>query len=183
MLVGRKAEIEDLNDALFSKNAEFIVSYGRRRVGKTYLIEQVFQRDAVVYFAATGIQHAPMADQLSEFCNALKAVFYPKTPIQTPVSWLEAFKFLQNAIEEKVDNQKIVIFLDEFPWLCSRKSRLLQALDYYWNHYWRKDPRIKLVVCGSSASWIINKIIQNKGGLHNRHTRRILLRPDLANLW
>lgn len=177
MLIGRETEIQILNEALNSNNAEFIVSYGRRRVGKTYLIEQTYQKKGVTYFNATGIQRAPMKDQLLEFTNSLQSTFYPDFNIMTPSSWLEAFFTLHKAIEKTPKNKKVIIFLDEFPWLCSRKSKLLQALDYYWNHHWRKDVRIKLIICGSSASWIINKIINNKGGLHNRFTRRIILKP------
>ena len=74
-------------------------------------------------------------------------------------------------------DQPLVIFMDEFPWMATQNSKLLQTLDYYWNQYWSKDSRIKFIVCGSSASWIINKIVHNQGGLHNRLTKEILLEP------
>jgi uncharacterized protein len=92
-------------------------------------------------------------------------------------NWDETFRLLTNVMENVEKNKKIVLFFDELPWLASKKSRLLQTLDYYWNQYWSMDKRLKLVVCGSSASWIINKIINNRGGLHNRITESIHLEP------
>lgn len=177
MLVGRKQELDELNDAYQSKQAEFIAVYGRRRVGKTFLIEQAFSEKTKYFLHVTGIQHAPMKDQLAEFAHAVSETFYPGINIQAATSWLDAFRALTTAINAISKRQKIVIFLDELPWLCSKRSRLLQALDYYWNHTWSKDKRITLIICGSSASWIINKIIRNRGGLHNRVTQQILLKP------
>jgi len=73
--------------------------------------------------------------------------------------------------------QKIVLFFDEFPWMATKRSGLLSALEYFWNRHWTHDPRLKLIICGSSASWIIEKIVNNKGGLHNRVTRTMILEP------
>jgi len=92
----------------------------------------------------------------------------------------ETFEILTNAIEQ-AHNKKIVLFFDELPWMATRNSRILQAVDYYWNQYWSNDPRIKLIICGSSASWIIHKIIKNKGGLYNRITRKMHLKPFKLN--
>lgn len=98
-------------------------------------------------------------------------------PLQAPASWLDMFELLTKAINTQNKKKKIVLFFDELPWLVTPRSRLLSAIDYYWNKFWVDNPNIKLIVCGSVASWIIKKIIQNKGGLHNRITRQILLEP------
>ena len=98
-------------------------------------------------------------------------------PIKQPTSWLDAFFILINHLKQQDSSQKKVVFFDEFPWMATQNSRLLQALDYYWNQYWSQDKRIKLIICGSSASWIIKNIINNRGGLHNRITQKIILEP------
>lgn len=177
LFIARQQEQAELLEAYKTAQAEFIVLYGRRRIGKTFLIEESYGKQKGYYFQATGIQNGKLKEQLEHFSQEIGKTFYQGANISTPASWLKAFETLTNAIKIVSANEKIVIFLDELPWLCTKKSRLLQALDYYWNHIWRKDKRIKLVICGSSASWIIKKILQHKGGLHNRYTRTILLKP------
>lgn len=179
LLTARQAEQAELLEAYKSPQAEFIVLYGRRRIGKTCLIENLYGngKQKGYYFQATGIQNGALKEQLEQFSLGIGKCFYHGANISTPSTWLKAFEALTKAIELAPANQKVVIFLDELPWLCTKRSRLLQAIDYYWNQYWKKDKRIKLVVCGSSASWIIKKILHNKGGLHNRNTRTLLLKP------
>jgi hypothetical protein len=111
------------------------------------------------------------------FEKAIGKVFYNSASIKTSPTWMEAFEELNSAINNLSGTKKIVIFIDELPWMATRRSRILQALDYYWNNYWLKNKRLKLVICGSSASWIIKNIIYNKGGLHNRYTRCLLIKP------
>lgn len=175
-LVGRKFEQDELNDVLNSKTAEFLVIYGRRRIGKTYLIEEFFKNKQCVFFHLTGIQDALLHEHLSEFAKILGNTFYHGANLIPPDTWLNAFTELTKAIENNPE-QKIILFFDELPWLASKRSRILQALDYYWNRVWSKNKNIKLIICGSSASWIMKNIINNKGGLHNRYTRSILLKP------
>ena len=91
------------------------------------------------------------------------------------------FKKLSGLVAKLPLNKKVVLFLDELPWLATKKSSLLEALDYYWNRFWSHDERFKLIVCGSSVSWIINNIISNKGGLYNRVTQQIKLDPFTLN--
>lgn len=178
MITGREKESAILLEAFQSKQAEFIVLYGRRRIGKTYLIEQLSLMQKAYFFHVTGIKDAPIKEQLSEFAEGIGKTFYQGARIAAQKTWLEAFKDLSNAIESALPkNKKVIIFLDELPWLCTKRSRLIQAIDYYWNRFWKNNPKIKFVICGSSASWIINKIIHNKGGLHNRYTQQMLLRP------
>jgi len=118
-----------------------------------------------------------MRDQISNFTQRLGEVFLDGITPQVQDNWNETFKLLTDLIDRIPKNKKVIIFLDELPWMATRKSRLLDAIDYYWNQYWSKENRIKLIVCGSSASWIINKIINNKGGLYNRVTETIHLKP------
>ena len=69
-------------------------------------------------------------------------------------------------IDNVSHNKNIILFFDEFPWMATKNSKLIQNLDYYWNQHWSSNKAIKLIICGSSASWIIDKIVNNKGGLH-----------------
>lgn len=176
VIIGRKVEQKTLLNAFQSKNAEFIVIYGRRRIGKTYLIEQFFSSQKAIFFRATGIQGGKLKGQLKEFAKGIGNVFYKGATIATPDSWMDAFEELTKGVDNVEDNEKVVLFLDELPWMATKRSGLLSALDYYWNHYWSKNSRLKLVVCGSSAFWIIKNIIYNKAGLHNRTTKEILLK-------
>ena len=177
MLVGRNVEIQRLNRAFLSTEAEFVVIYGRRRVGKTYLIRQFFTEQPCLFFQATGLQKGNLKKQLENFAFALSETFTNNVLMQTPASWDDAFRSLTRLIESRSANGKTIIFLDELPWIASKKSGLLEALNYHWNHAWSKNPNIILVACGSSASWLINNIIYNKGGLHNRCTCEIKLDP------
>jgi uncharacterized protein len=125
----------------------------------------------------TGIRKAPLKEQLEEFSKQIGVTFYSGAPISIRKRWRDAFEDLSQAITKIPKNKKIVLFLDELPWMVTPRSKLLSALELYWNRYWVFDDRIKLIVCGSATSWIIEKIINNKGGLHNRVTRPIHLRP------
>jgi AAA+ ATPase superfamily predicted ATPase len=177
-LVGRKEEQIILQDFFNSDRPEFLAVYGRRRIGKTYLIRQFFQEKNCVFFNSTGVQKGDMKLQISRFTKEIENIFYKGTKIQKGKTWFEVFDSLTDAIKKFVPKeQKIVLFFDEFPWMATHRSGLLQALDHLWNQSWSNDSRIKLILCGSSASWIINKIINNKGGLHNRITRKIQLMP------
>jgi len=177
-ILGRQDEIILLKEILYSELPQFLAIYGRRRVGKTYLIRNYFtEKEQVVFFDATGLKSASMLDQLANFTIRISEVFYNGVKLQPDKNWRSIFKTLTDTFKTIPKNKKIVIFLDEFPWMATNKSGLLQSLDYFWNQYWSKDDRVKLIICGSSASWILEKIINNKGGLHNRITASILLEP------
>ncbi|MFM8455094.1 MAG: AAA family ATPase, partial [Gammaproteobacteria bacterium] len=180
-IVGRVSELQELKDAFLSNKAEFIALYGRRRIGKTYLVHNYFSKQKCIYFHAVGLQKGTLKNQLKNFTDAISETFYDNEPIQAANSWLEAFARLTKSIdsfnEKNKAKNKIILFLDELPWMVTQKSGFLEALDYYWNRNWSNNSNIKLIVCGSSASWIIRKIIYNKGGLHNRVTRQIILKP------
>ena len=176
-VVGRKEEIHTLKEMLSSKQAEFLAIYGRRRVGKTFLIRNFFEKKDVLFFDVTGSKDGPMADQIKHFTIQIGKIFYQGAKLKAGKNWDETFEILTKAIDSKNDNKKIVLFFDEFPWMETKNSRLIQNLAYYWNQHWSRNNKIKLIICGSSASWIISKIINNKGGLHNRLTRKIHLAP------
>lgn len=180
LLVGRQAEQEQLNHYMRSPKAEFIAVYGRRRVGKTYLISENCQHKGF-YFELTGIKDASLSTQLSIFAEKYSKTFLNNISIEQPNSWLNAFSILTLELEKIKKNQKIILFFDELPWFASRKSGFLEALDYYWNHTWSRMPNLKLIVCGSAASWMLDNLINAKGGLYNRITHTILVRPFTLN--
>lgn len=175
MIIGRNREQQLLAKAYSATESEFIVIYGRRRIGKTYLIREYFAAQDCQFFHVTGIQDGTIKNQLKKFTEALSQVFFEDTPLEVLADWDAAFNLLHKQIIKYT--KKVVIFLDELPWMATKKSGLLQEIDYYWNHHWSKMSNMILIVCGSSASWLIQKIIYNKGGLHNRVTSQIRLLP------
>lgn len=176
-MICRDKEQEILSDLLKSKRAEFLAIYGRRRVGKTFLIREFFKKQSIILFSVAGSKEGNLTEQISHFTKVIGDTFYNGVLIKESKSWDQTFALLTKAIKDQPLKKKIVLFFDEFPWMATPKSRLLQSLDYYWNQYWSQNKNIKLVICGSSASWIINHIVNNTGGLHNRITKQILLEP------
>jgi AAA+ ATPase superfamily predicted ATPase len=180
-ILGRKNEVDTLEEMLASNRPEFLAIYGRRRVGKTFLIREFFKNKNIVFFKVTGMKDGAMSEQIKNFTKQISETFYNNAPLESKKSWDATFELLTSAIQNVAKNKKIVLFFDELPWMATSKSKLLQNLDYYWNQYWSDNKKIKLVVCGSSSAWIINKIVENKGGLHNRITRQIHLSPFKLN--
>ena len=172
-IVGRKKEIDLLNRIVESGEPEFIAIYGRRRIGKTFLIKQFFNNKFTFYFS--GSENSTMKMQLENFKLAFQDCF--GTTIPTPESWSLSFEILKNAIRRIRKRGRKVIFIDEMPWLATMGSNFIQSFEYWWNTYASSNPDILLIVCGSSTSWMLNKIIKNRGGLHNRVTRQINLQP------
>jgi len=177
-IVGRWHEQAKLGKAYQSKRAELIAVYGRRRVGKTFLIRNFFPKKGGIFFQITGLHQGTSMAQLKEFTKEIKNVFFPKqAQLEPSTNWMDAFELLTETIKLQIGTKKIVLFFDELPWMAIRSAKLLQALEYYWNRHWVSMPQIKLIVCGSASSWIINNIIKNKGGLHNRVTLRLPIEP------
>lgn len=172
MLIGRKKEKEQLLSALHSEQSEFIAVYGRRRVGKTYLIREAY--DYHFAFQHAGLANSNMQKQLKNFKASLQKIGMKKIPSIT--CWLDAFFALEQWLETCQEGRKI-IFLDELPWMDTPRSDFVSALEHFWNGWATTRKDIVLIVCGSATSWIIEKIINNHGGLHNRLTKRILLQP------
>ena len=180
IIVGREVEQDQFQRVLESNEAEFVSVYGRRRVGKTYLIRNFFENKKCIFFQTSGMKNGPQEAQLSEFKREIERTFYGNVRngfLGEPKNWMDALSLLTEAINLNKERQKIILFLDELPWMATHKSGLLSALDYYWNRFWVNNPRIKLIICGSAASWIIENVLNNKGGLHNRVTLRIHLEP------
>jgi uncharacterized protein len=171
-IIGRNNEKNILLDALSSTQSEMIAVYGRRRVGKTFLIESVFENK--ICFSISGIHKGSLKNQLNEFS---KVLFPQKKDRQVIVNWFDAFDLLEAHVEAIKGKQKKVIFIDELPWLDTPKSRFIAAFEHFWNTWAAKRTDIIVVVCGSAASWMIKKILNSKGGLHNRVTIRIRLLP------
>ncbi len=179
-IIGRQYEQRQLKKIFQSKQAEFSAVYGRRRVGKTFLIRKFFEKQECIFFQSVGVNKASLNKQLEKFKKEIESTFYQGkrgSRLSAFPSWHDAFQALTDAIELFANKQKVVIFLDEIPWMSTPKSGLLEALDYYWNRYWSNDKRIKLIICGSAASWIINNILHDTGGLHNRVTLRLPIEP------
>ena len=175
-LVGRKEEQKILKELLTSNESEFVAIYGRRRVGKTFLINTVYKKEIV--FEITGLNKAKQATQLENFANLLNKRQHKPIYLATPPkSWLQAFYMLQDYIEQLKYRKKYVVFIDELPWLATGKSGFLLALENFWNSWASKRNDIILVVCGSAASWMISNVVKSRGGLHNRITKRIRLLP------
>jgi AAA+ ATPase superfamily predicted ATPase len=175
-IVGRLTEQEVLAKVVNSSEAEFVAVYGRRRVGKTYLISEYFQAQKT-YFELTGIQQGSLRDQLDNFVDAVTRSSLTNLTIARPASWADAFRQLIGLLEGRTEQGPKVLFFDELPWLASRKSKFLQALGHFWNTWASRRNDIIVIVCGSAASWMLDKVINNRGGLHNRITRRIRLMP------
>ncbi|HEX9513844.1 MAG TPA: ATP-binding protein [Puia sp.] len=172
--IGRAKEKGLLQNALNSGRSELIAVIGRRRVGKTHLIRQVF--GDLLDFEMTGMQHTAMPVQLTNFTNKLTEYSKPELPIKAPANWLEAFNLLQTYLSRKRANHKKVIFFDEVPWIATTRSGFLEALGHFWND-WAAYNHVVIVICGSAASWMIQQVVHHKGSLHNRITLLIHLQP------
>ena len=175
-ILGREREKGILEQIRSSTEPEFLAVYGRRRVGKTFLISQFFKNEEL-YFELTGTRKGRMHDQLANFADVCTRSLADGLPVAVPKSWREAFSILVTALERRPTRGKTVLFFDELPWLASPNSRFLEALGYFWNSWASRQKDLVLIVCGSAASWMIQKVIDHKGGLHNRVTRRIRLMP------
>ena len=172
--IGREAEKNILLKAMNSREAEMVAVIGRRRVGKTFLVRSVFNNN--LDFELTGIQNAPIKEQLENFTTRLNDHARPILPFQQPLNWLQAFHQLATYLTSIKKEEKWVVFLDELPWMATRRSDFIRALGWFWNSWASRQP-VVVVICGSAASWMIQNVVQDKGGLHNRITRRVHLMP------
>jgi len=173
MLIGRQDEQRRLREYFGSMKAEFVAVYGRRRVGKTFLVTETFA-DAIT-FAATGSESSDKAVQLENFDNALRR--YGSTHSEVPKSWPAAFELLIRLLEQKAADDRLVVFIDELSWFDTRSSGFIPALEHFWNSWGSAQSRLLLVACGSVTSWIMSNLINGHGGLYNRITGTIHLKP------
>ena len=170
-MIGRTKEIEDLNRLYESDESEFVAVYGRRRVGKTYLVRETFADRFA--FHHTGLPNATKHQQLVHFKESLVAA---GARVKTPRNWFEAFHALRDVVALSVFRRKVV-FIDELPWMDTAKSDFLMALEMFWNEWASARKDVMLIVCGSAAAWMVKNLFRNRGGLHNRVTARICLQP------
>ena len=170
MITGRTKERRLLNEALRDDRSHFIAVYGRRRIGKTFLIRECF--DYRFTFQHAGVSDGSFQEQLSAFAASLKdAGLSPETTLQ---SWTEAFEGLKDLIRQSTEKRK-VLFIDELSWMDTPKSRLIQALENFWNGWASARKDIVLILCASATSWMLSRIVHHKGGLYNRLTEQIHL--------
>ena len=169
--IGRNIEIQQLDNIMASGKAEFVAIYGRRRVGKTFLIQEYFHNDFA--FSATGIIDGSRDEQFFSFTTSLIHAGYVG---RQPKTWLEAFEMLKTIMEKKkVKNGRRVIYIDELPCFDTLRSGFVRALGYFWNTWASLHNDVILIVCGSATAWMVDNIIDNHGGLHDRITHSIYL--------
>lgn len=172
-MVGRTKEQRELLEALSSDEAQLIAVYGRRRVGKTFLVRETF-RDRF-YFQHAGLAHGSMAEQLAAFhASLVRAGMRDVPPIR---NWREAFGALESFIAAGGSRRKKVVFIDEMPWMDTPKSKFVMWFEAFWNGWCSARKDVVFVICGSATSWIVKKVFRNRGGLYNRVTNRIHLLP------
>lgn len=174
ILVGRKAETKQLESIMASKEAEFVVVYGRRRVGKTFLVNTFFHDDYA--FKLTGLAKNSKREQLANFTATLNR-YGNGRKFTKPRTWFEAFDKLRDLLEGLPMNGKRIVFIDELPWMDSRGSNLISAIEHFWNDWAVTQNDLILIVCGSATSWMTKNILKNRGGLHNRVTQKVYVRP------
>ena len=173
-LIGRQEEQDILLKTLTSGESEMVAVFGRRRVGKTFLIKQVYQEHIV--FEMTGLQNGNTKEQLQNFSIQLATLSKNDVPVKQPSNWLDAFFMLSQFLDNQPStDKKRVVFLDELPWMAGAKSGFIMGLGWFWNS-WAEQRNVVVVICGSATSWMIQKIVNDKGGLHNRITKRIFLK-------
>lgn len=173
MIIGREKEQSELLSLLEKEESQFCAVYGRRRVGKAYLIRETFNYQFC--FQHTGIAKGTLRQQLTAFRNSLTAA---GLKCSIPKTWIEAFELLKQLVNNAPAGKK-VLFIDDLPWMDTPKGNLIGALENFWNGWAtvRRDKDIVLIVCGSATSWISKKLMKDKGGLRGRLTNRIRLLP------
>lgn len=172
-LIARQRECEELQKALDSDESEFVTVCGRRRIGKTYLIEQFF--NGKYDFKYVGGHNKRTRDQLNAFARALHT--YSDKPQLQFSDWYQAFNALEDYLSSLATDRKIIIFIDEMPWMDTKRSNFVTALESFWNGWAVGRQNILLVATGSATSWMTDKLLKNRGGLYNRIRSRIYIRP------
>lgn len=183
-LIGRKKEIEELSELYNSNKAEFVAIYGRRRIGKTFLVDEALK--GKITFRHAGLSPVDEANEKNSLKNQLRH-FYLSLQLQgmkrskCPTTWMEAFFMLSHFLESKDNGTRQVIFLDELPWMDTPRSGFITAFEGFWNTWACHRDNIMLVCCGSANSWMLNNLVNNHGGLYGRTTYEIKLSPFTLN--
>jgi len=176
MILERKKELIELNRLQQSNKAEFLAIYGRRRIGKTYLISNFFNNENNIYFSLMGIKQGKEDDHKELFLEEIGSSFNQEININETLSWTKLFKLLGNEINKLKTNKKIIIFIDELPRFCANKSIFLEHLAIFWEQFAVPYQNIILIISGSSASWMIDNVINATGSLYDRITHTMELR-------
>ncbi len=181
-MIGREKEVQKLKELYNSGEAEFVAIYGRRRVGKTYLVSETFAGKMAFHHAGLSPVEleesnggTPLRKQLKHFYNSL--LLHGMKKSRCPDNWLDAFLMLEMFLQEKDDGKRQVVFLDELPWMDTQKSGFLTAFEGFWNTWGCFRKNLMVIICGSATTWIKNKLIDNNGGLYGRLTDEIKLSP------
>lgn len=174
-ITGREEEKSILDYISTSGRAELVAVYGRRRVGKTYLVKTHLGKQ--INFHYSGLHGVETEVQLQQFTQAMGKQLNAGVPLPVPADWFAAFDMLQALLQKKMRQKKVIVFLDEFPWMQTVKSNFLAAFENFWNTWASSKNNIAVILCGSAAAWMIQNVVRNKGGLHNRITRKIPMLP------
>ncbi|MBQ9499354.1 MAG: AAA family ATPase, partial [Bacteroidaceae bacterium] len=175
-LIGRLHEQQLLKACFESNKAELVAVYGRRRIGKTFLVRKFF-KDSFDFYT-TGIYEGTREEQLSFFNKQLNS--YSNLSFPKANNWFDAFDQLKMLLSASRKKRKVVFF-DELPWLDTQKSCFLKAFELFWNSWASAQSQLMIVVCGSATTWMTEKLFGDKGGLHNRVTQSIGLAPFTLN--
>jgi uncharacterized protein len=173
-IIGREFETSKFNSFQQSSKAEFVVVYGRRRVGKTFLIKEHYNYTFDFYVTAKGTDYT--LEQLETFNDAINQYSTIKYK-DIPANWKIAFERLKQVIQKKQHKKKIVVFIDELPWMDTRDSKFVMELEYFWNSWASEKKNLIFIVSGSATSWMLNELINNTKGLHNRVTQQLKILP------
>jgi AAA+ ATPase superfamily predicted ATPase len=174
-IIGRDEEQLLLKNILSHNRPDLVAVYGRRRIGKTYLVRTYLNKNIVLEYS--GIHNVDTTVQLAGYCRALSQQLNNDIDLPVVNNWFEAFELTARLLKKKIQRKKLVLFLDEFPWMQTPKSNFLAAFEQFWNTWASKQQQLAVILCGSAASWMIQNVVRNKGGLHNRITQKIALQP------
>lgn len=185
-IIGREEELATISRLYTSERSEFLALYGRRRVGKSFLIEEAMENKftfmTVGLFIKVDKDDAEKVEsyrqqQLRHFYSSLLEYGLPEEGNPAPTNWLDAMNLLKKLLLSKRSRRKVV-FIDELPWLAGpQSSELVSELGFFWNQWARKRKDILLIVCGSATSWMIDNVIREYEGLYGRVTETIALKP------
>ena len=173
-IIGRKGEMAELQRCFDSDRSELVIVYGRRRVGKTFLVDQFFNE--TYDFTFVGGHKLSQRIQLRNFAKALKQMTGERT-MRKFADWFDAFDALEEYLSSLPTDRKKVVFIDEMPWIDSLRSSFIEAFENFWNGWAARRKDILFIASGSATSWMIDKLVENQGGLHARITCQIYLRP------
>ena len=177
-IIGRENEMAELQRCLNSDRSELVIVYGRRRVGKTFLVDQFF--NGTYDFTFVGGHKLSQRIQLRNFAKALKKAMKERA-MRKFDDWFDAFDTLEEYLESLPSERKKVVFIDEMPWIDTLRSDFTEAFENFWNGWAARRKDVMFIASGSATSWMIDNLVENQGGLHARITCQIYLRPFTLN--